>query len=164
MTDDTNAPAAQRPRLQSDRAADGTSRANKYRQMIGYTTKVFEDRYGEVELVLRPEHMNSLGVVHGGVYMTLLDAAMGHACAWCAVPGNVRSALTVTLTTTFLATAKGQRLVGRARVLRVDGRMATLTGEVVDEDGAVCVAGQGSFMYLPGSENPEGLPRKAVKT
>ncbi len=169
MTDKTNAPDATPPTtraplqsapLQSDRAKDGSSNANKFRKMIGYTTKVFADRYGEVELAVRGDHLNSLGIVHGGIYMTLLDAAMGHACAWCRVDGNVRSAVTVSLTTTFLSVAKGTRLVGRARVVSIDGRLATLTGEVINEDGTVCVAGQGSFLYMPGSEHPDGVPRR----
>ena len=101
-----------------------------------------------------------MGIVHGGIYMTLLDAAMGHACAWCRVPGNVRTAVTVSLTTTFLAVAKGRALVGQARIVDIEGRMATLTGEVVDDDGTICVTGQGSFMYLPGSEHVDGIPRR----
>jgi hypothetical protein len=37
--------------------------------------------------------------------------------------------------------------------------MVTLTGEVVDAAGRLCVVGQGSYLYLPGSEHPDGVPR-----
>lgn len=160
MTVKTNAPLAMQP-LQSDRAPDGSSRANRFRKLVGYTTKVWSENYGEIELEIDERHSNSLDIVHGGVFVTLLDAAMGHAVAWCRVPGNVRSAVTISLTTTFLAPAKSGILVARGRVVGVSGRIATVQGEVVDHDGNLCCTGQGSFMYLPGSENPDGLPRKA---
>ncbi len=158
MTAKTNAEGPDVP-LQSDRAADGSSKANRFRKLVGYTTKVWRENYGEVELLVDERHANSLGIVHGGVFVTLLDAAMGHAVGFCRVEGNVRSAVTVSLTTTFLAPAKTGTLIGRGRVVSVSGRIATVSGEVVDGDGTVCVSGQGSFMYLPDSEHPDGVPR-----
>lgn len=163
MTAKTNAPTATQPHktdLQSDRAPDGSSKANRFRQLVGYHTKVWSEGYGEIELALDERHSNSLGIVHGGVFVTLLDAAMGHAVAYCRVPGNVRSAVTVSLTSTFLAPAKSGVLIGRGRVVGLSGRLATVSGEVMDGDGNVCVSGQGSFMYLPGSEHPDGTPRR----
>jgi uncharacterized protein (TIGR00369 family) len=105
--------------------------------------------------------MNSLGIVHGGVYASMLDGAFGHAANWCSVPGNVRSAVTISITTTFLKSATAGRLIAIARLEHVEGRTATLSGEVVDEEGTVCAVGQASFLYLPGSEKLEGVPRKA---
>ena len=164
MTAKTNAPHAEPPPaaqpLQSDRAPDGSSAANKFRSLVGYKTRTWSEGFGDVEVELRPDLMNSLGIVHGGVYVTLMDAAFGHAVAWCGVPGNVRSAVTVSLNATFLAVAKSGPLIARGRVERIEGRLAVITGEVVDGDGTVCAVGQGSFMYLSGSENPDGTPRK----
>lgn len=159
MTAKTNAPNATLS-LQSDRQPDGSSAANRFRGLVGYTTKVWTENYGEIELLIGERHANSLGIVHGGVFATLLDAAMGHAVAWCRVPGNVRSAVTISLTTTFLAQAKAGTLTARGRVVGVAGRIATVSGEVVDASGAVCASGQGSFMYMPGSEHPDGIPRR----
>ena len=61
----------------------------------------------------------------------------------------MKSAVTVSLTTTFLASARSGRVIARGVVTGQQGRMVTLTGEVVDGDGTVCVVGQASFMYLP---------------
>ena len=141
---------------------DPTQGRNRFRRLIGYTTKVWDEGYGEVQLVVRDDHLNSMGIPHGGVYMTLLDAALGHACAWCAVPGNTRSSLTVSLNTSFLAIARTPIIIARGRVTGQDGRMVTLTGEVVDEAGQVCVLGQASFMYLPGSEHRDGVTRRVT--
>lgn len=132
---------------------------NSFRKVVGYTTDVWERDYAEIGLVIGPDHMNSLGYVHGGVYATILDAAFGHAVAWCGVPGNMRQTVTTQLTTTYLKGAKEGKLVARGRVLGVDGRIAAVAGEVVGSDGAICATGQATFLYLPGSENPNGIPK-----
>lgn len=139
----------------------GERRRSGFRTLMGYTTRVWAENYGEVELVLGPQHMNSINIVHGGVYATLLDAAFGHAVSFCSVPGHARYSTTVSLTTTFLKSVKEGRLIASARVNGIDGRLATCTGEVRDEAGNLLAAAQGSFLYFPGSEKPEGLPRKA---
>jgi uncharacterized protein (TIGR00369 family) len=145
------------PSKQPPLERDPTQARNRFRRLVGYTTKVWQEGYGEVQLVVRDDHMNSMGIPHGGVYVTLLDAAFGHACAWCAVPGHTRSAVTVSLTTSFLAIARTPIIFARGRITGQDGRMVTLTGEVVDEAGQICVLGQASFMYLPGSEHRDGM-------
>ena len=139
---------------------DPTQARNKFRQLVGYTTKAWSEGYGEVQILVRDDHMNSMGIPHGGVYVTMLDAAFGHACAWCAVPSNTRSAVTVSLTTSFLAIARTPLIIARGRITGQDGRMVTLTGEVVDEAGQICVLGQAAFMYLPGSEHRDGVARR----
>ena len=40
------------------------------------------------------------------------------------------------------------------------GRLVTASGEVHDEDGKLLAVGQGSFLYFPGSERPEGVPKR----
>ncbi|MDX2204324.1 MAG: PaaI family thioesterase [Hyphomicrobiaceae bacterium] len=135
-------------------------RRSGYRTLVGYTTRVWTDNYGEVELLVGPQHMNSIGIVHGGVYASLLDAAFGHAVSYCAVPGNARYSTTVSLTTTFLKGAGEGVLRASAKVDAVDGRLATCTGEVRDAAGNLLAVAQGSFLYFPGSERPEGQPRR----
>ncbi len=145
-------------------ASAGERRRSGFRTLLGYTTRVWAENYGEVELVIGPQHMNSIGIVHGGVYATLLDAAFGHAVSYCAVPGNARYSTTVSLTTTFLKGAKEGVLRACAKVDGVDGRLATCSGEIRDETGALLAVAQGSFLYFPGSENPEGQPRRKPGT
>ncbi len=135
-------------------------RRSGYRTLLGYRTKAWREGYGEVELTIGPQHMNSINIVHGGVYASLLDAALGHAVSHCAVPGNARFSTTMSLTTTFLRAAKTGRLTGIGRMEGIEGRVVTATGEVRDETGALCAVGQGSFLYFPGSERPEGVPKR----
>jgi acyl-coenzyme A thioesterase PaaI-like protein len=55
--------------------------------------------------------------------------------------------------------AKSGLLTATGRIDAVEGRMATGSGEVRDAAGALCAVAQGSFLYFPGSERPEGVPR-----
>jgi uncharacterized protein (TIGR00369 family) len=147
-------PPTAKPRL---KPRDPTQKSNRFRALVGYTTRLWMEGRGEVEMVVRHDHMNSMGIVHGGVYVTLLDAAFGHAASWCAVEGNTRSAVTVSLNTTFLAPARSGHIIARGSISGQQGRMVTLQGDVIDSDGTLCVVGQASFMYLPGSEHRDGV-------
>ena len=143
---------------QSDEA--GKRRRSGFRTLVGYTTKAWREAYGEVELVIGAQHLNSIGVVHGGIYAALLDVAMGHAVSYCTGPGNARYSTTMSLTTTFLKGIEQGVLSAVGRVDGVAGRVATCTGEVRNAEGVLLAVGQGSFLYFPGSERPDGVPRR----
>ena len=140
--------------------SDTQRRRSGYRTLIGYRTAQWREGYGEVQLAIGPQHLNTIGLVHGGIYMSLLDVALGHAVSFCTVPGNARFSTTVSLTTSFLKGAKGGVLTAIGRVEGLEGRMATGAGEVRDEGGELCAVGQATFMYFAGSERPEGVPRR----
>ncbi len=131
-----------------------------FRRNLGYTTTKWSDRFSEVQLVIDGRHDNSHGIVHGGVYAAMLDAAFGGAVAFCSVPGRTRLAVTITLQTIFMASAKSGTLTATGRVIGVEGRVATCVGEVRRDDGTLCATGTGSFMYLHGSEQPDGVPQE----
>jgi uncharacterized protein (TIGR00369 family) len=136
------------------------ARRSGYRTLLGYRTRAWREAYGEVELVIGPQHMNSIGIVHGGVYASLLDVALGSAVSFCAVPGNARYSTTVSLTTTFLKSAASGVLVAVGHVDGVEGRLATASGQVTDNNGTLLAVAQATFLYFPGSERPEGVPKR----
>ena len=112
-----------------------------------------------VELEIGRAHLNRAGVVHGGVLATLLDTALGYAGCWCAVPGHYRSAVTLSLATSFTGQARSGLLRALGRKGPSGTRIFTCTGEVLDPHGAVLAMAQGVFRYRSGSERPEGVPR-----
>ncbi len=131
-----------------------------FRELVGY--RVTDWREGEAHIVLDvgDHHKNRMGIVHGGAYMTILDAAMGHAATWCSVPGNTRVCVTISMTTSFLAPAKAGLITAAGFLYGVEDRIATCRGEVRDLEGTLLMSAQGSFRYFPGSEHVTGLPRK----
>jgi uncharacterized protein (TIGR00369 family) len=105
---------------------------------------------GQAELVLdlQARHMNSWGVGHGGVVMSLLDVAMARAGRSLAhdAPGTV----TVEMKTSFFAPARG-RLRAAARVLHRSVTMAYCEAELYSiESGRETLAAKalGTFKFL----------------
>lgn len=135
-------------------------RTSGFRSLVGYGTRAWSEGYAEIVLDAAAEHLNSLGIVHGGVYAAMLDAACGHAATYCPEPGHVRRAVTVSLAITYLAPARAGLLVATGRLESIDkNRVATVTARVAGADGTIHAIAQASFRYERGSERAEGVPR-----
>jgi uncharacterized protein (TIGR00369 family) len=88
-----------------------------FNRVIGQKVIAWQPGEAELRLTLRPEHLNSGGVVHGGVLMTLLDSACGFASAIDETSGARRYPMTLSFSTHFMATARegDLRIVARKR-------------------------------------------------
>ena len=75
---------------------------------------------------IRPELLNSAGVVHGGVTATMADVAVGMAVA--RALGGTRAATTVELKVNFLRPVSGRKILARSHLLRVGSTLATGKG------------------------------------
>jgi uncharacterized protein (TIGR00369 family) len=128
-------------------------------RLMGYHLAEWSDGRAMVELEIGPPHLNRAGVVHGGVLATLLYTALGYAGCWCAVPGRYRSAVTLSLATSFTGQARSGRLRALGRKGPGGTRIFTCTGEVLGPQCEVLAMAQGVFRYRSGSERPEGVPR-----
>ena len=90
--------------------------------------------------------MTTIGsVVHGGAIVTLMDSA-GAAAAWAGaeVPANIRGA-TVSLATTYLATAEDEDVLATARVLRRGRSLVYLDIEATTPSGKLAAKGQATY-------------------
>ena len=103
------------------------------------------DGEAELALTLQDWHLNSWGVAHGGVVMSLLDVAMARAGRSLAndAPGNV----TVEMKTSFFAPARG-RLRAVGRVLHRSTTMAYCEAELFSADGSLAAKAMGTFKFL----------------
>ncbi len=145
-------------RLDFEKELAETKRRSGFRSLIGYKTIEWREGYGEILLRLEPKHMNTRMIPHGGLYMLVMDSAMGHAATFCPVPGHSRSCVTTSLQTNFLAPAQGGYLRACATLVDVEGQIATCRAEIIDGEDRLCNVAQGSFLYMPGSERLEGVP------
>lgn len=129
-----------------------------FRDLVGYRLIRWEEDYAEVALELERKHMNRSGVLHGGVLVSLLDVACGYSGTWCSVPGNVRRAMTVQISSQFIAVARqGERLVATGRRVGSGKTIYFATGEVHAGDRLIG-RGDGTFRYRRGSETLAGTP------
>lgn len=93
---------------------------------------------------LQPEHLNSVGVAHGGMVLTLLDVVLSGAAR--SYQSDFTRAATIDLSTSFIRPARG-RVTARARVLRGGRSIVFCEGEIVDADGELVAKAIGSFKY-----------------
>ncbi|HKV90121.1 MAG TPA: PaaI family thioesterase [Thermoplasmata archaeon] len=83
---------------------------------------------------VKARHLNINGVVHGGVYATILDTAMGGAVVTTLREDEVTA--TTSLYIEFLRPAvKGARLRARGEVVRRGRHLAFVEGNLYDGDG-----------------------------
>lgn len=98
-------------------------------------------------LTVAPQHLNRSGVVHGGIYSVLADAAGGLAGCYSADPEVPVKSYTVSLTTSFLgATGEGE-LVARGRLRRRGRRVYFSTVEITGQRNELVALAEGSFLY-----------------
>lgn len=128
--------------------------------LVGYRLLAWREDYAEIALALGPQHLNGHGIPHGGLIATLLDTACGFAGVYCTVPGNVRYAMTLSLTTQFVGQVRSlDRLVAIGRKTGGGRSIYFATGEVLDGKGNLIAQGSATFRYRKGSEDPAGQPR-----
>lgn len=114
------------------------------RSVLGFRLTEWSDGHAVVEMEVGPHHLNRSGIVHGGVYATLLDTALGYAGVYTGTD-HVRRSLTLSLTTNFTGQVRSGVLRTVARRAAAGRRIFTATGEVIAEDGTVVAIGQGTF-------------------
>ncbi len=117
-------------------------------QLGAFRTGYSED-YARFELDLGPQHLNPMGIPHGGVYATILDTTLGSAGCWEGNPDTYRPSVTLNLNVSYLARARGTRLICEAR--RVGGGQSIYfsEGEVRDDTGLVLARATGTFKVVP---------------
>lgn len=106
----------------------------RFDRHIGVTTRVESPGVCIATLELAPEHRNIEGRIHGGIALTLLDTAMGHAVGSLGRE-KVTGAATMQISCQFLAAPAGCLLEARGTVTRLGGRSAFVDGVVSDDAG-----------------------------
>ncbi|WP_253451503.1 PaaI family thioesterase [Halomonas sp. Y3] len=127
-----------------------------FQNFMGIQVVDWEPDQVTLALTVEPHHLNRSGIVHGGVLSTLLDVALSFSGLHCEMPDQLRKAMTLSLSTTFVAPAKGEalRAVGR---LEGGGRTTFMaSGKVFDSEGNLVAMGEGAFRRRRGSEAEQG--------
>ena len=103
------------------------------------------DGRAELRYAVRPEHLNSFGVNHGGAIMALLDIALSAAARSLQMDMGV---VTIEMKTSFMQPARGP-MVARSRLMHLSRAMAFVEGTVEDAEGRICAHATGTFKYVP---------------
>jgi uncharacterized protein (TIGR00369 family) len=115
--------------------------AREYQKKIPFVAhlKILTEELGQgsarLSLPIETHLKNSLGTVHGGVIMSLLDVALCTA-ARTLHPESI-GVVTIDLSTSFIGGGTGAKLIAEARVMK-DGRsMSFVEAEAKNADGSL---------------------------
>ena len=104
-----------------------------------------DSRKAEISLKIRPELLNMLGIVHGGVLATLMDNAMG-LVVMLACPDE--RTVTANMNIQYLKSANGGTLSCQAELVHRSQRSFTLQSSIYGEEGDLLAWGSGSFRLV----------------
>ena len=120
------------------------NQAGAYAAVGGMQVVAVGDGWARSELQLTTQHWNPMGIVHGGVYCTMMDQVAGSAAC-------TRGSLcrTVNCEVRFLAPAQGDRLTSHAEAVHMGRSIAVIRAWVADAAGTVCADGVYTFRMKP---------------
>jgi len=112
-----------------------------YQKKIPFVShlKILTETLGEgtarLSLPVEPHLTNSLGTVHGGAILSLLD------CALCTAARTLHpdstGVITIDMSTSFVGGGSGTKLLAEARVVKDTKSMTFVEAEAKNEDGSL---------------------------
>ena len=116
---------------------------------IGAKVERVEPGRSVISIDVEKVHLNGAGTLHGGVYASLIDNAMGLSVL--ALVG-VRTA-TIEMNVHFLGAVNGGRITCESEVLHRTRRTATAEAKVHDAEGNLVALGTGAFRVFESKGN-----------
>ncbi|MBN2033171.1 MAG: PaaI family thioesterase [Deltaproteobacteria bacterium] len=99
-----------------------------------------------LEILVQEKHLQPFGIVHGGVFASLIDAAAFWA-AYCQIPGEV-GMTTVEMKINYLAPISTGRMVAKGRGIRAGKTLCLADASVYNESGTLLAHGTATMMIL----------------
>lgn len=106
----------------------------------GIEAVAFDGASTRLTVTIGPEHLNNLGIAHGGLLATVLDVAMGTA----ARQTIGHPVMTLDMTTSFLQPGEG-RLTAEGRVLRAGRSIVFCEAAITNEAGELVARASGTM-------------------
>jgi len=127
---------------------DGRLPAPPIAELLGFRLVEVEPGHAVFEVLPAEQHYNPIGVVHGGLAMTLLDSAMGCAVQSHMPAGGGYTTLEAKTNLVRAITSKTGLLRAIGSALHVGNRVATAEGRLVDGAGKLYAHASTTCMVL----------------
>jgi uncharacterized protein (TIGR00369 family) len=115
---------------------------------LGFILREVGEGTATWEYTVDPAHFNPHGVLHGGVVMSLLDTAMGHAVSEAVMhQGRINAAAQFNIH--FLLPIRGGVVRARSQVVKIGKRTAVVEGRALDQNGTVLALATATHSLLP---------------
>ena len=117
-------------------------------KLLGFNLVEVEPGHAVFEITPGERHYNPIGVVHGGLAMTLLDSCMGCAVQTHMPAGSGYTTLEAKTNLVRAITAETGKLRAIGKTLHVGKRMATAEGRLEDASGKLYAHATTTCMVL----------------
>ena len=120
--------------------------------------------YSVLEIDLAKKHLQPFGMVHGGVFASIIDAASFWSIYF-RLEDQSAGLTTVDLKLNYLAPAASGKLIARGRQIKLGKTLGYAEAEVTDETGKILAHGSSTVIILPGKaiEADPPLPPKFIE-
>lgn len=115
-------------------------------QHIGFEFVELAEGNVTVKLDVHEAVLNTLHMLHGGIYATMIDNIIGIT----ARSVTKRPLVTVQLNVHYLSPVEQGTIFSRGKIDHLGHRIITGEGEIVDEQGNVLAKGSGTFKQVNG--------------
>jgi uncharacterized protein (TIGR00369 family) len=105
--------------------------------------------YSVLGIDLDQKHLQPFGMVHGGVFASIIDAAAFWSLYF-AIEDQNAGLTTVDLKLNFLAPAASGKLIARGRQIKMGNTLGYAEAEVTNEKGNILSHGTSTVIILPG--------------
>jgi uncharacterized protein (TIGR00369 family) len=119
--------------------------------------------YSHIEIDIEEKHLQPFGLVHGGVFSSIIDAAAFWAIYYDVEDQNA-GVTTVDLKLNYLAPATSGKLVAKGRRIKLGKTLGYGEAEVKSDTGKILAHGTSTVMIQPGrglTDDPP-LPSKFI--
>jgi acyl-CoA thioesterase len=117
-----------------------------FNELLGLEITGRHDDGVTIECPVRPDLMNGMGVLHGGVTATVADAAMGIGLSH--VLGKDRAITTVEMKINYMHPVISGKVVARSYVLRIGTTLSTGRVDLFDAEGTPVGVALLTYMLL----------------
>ncbi|MGD8961910.1 MAG: PaaI family thioesterase [Desulfobacterales bacterium] len=120
--------------------------------------------FSTLEIELANKHLQPFGVVHGGVFASIIDAAAFWSVYYGIEDSDV-GVTTVDLKLNYLAPAVSGRLIASGHQIKVGRTLGYAEARVADQQGKILAHGTSTVIILPGKaiEADPPLPPKFIE-
>jgi uncharacterized protein (TIGR00369 family) len=120
---------------------------NTFWGFLGCQLESLTPQKAEISLQAETQHLNLIGIVHGGVLSSLLDNAMGVLVMSILPQAKI---VTTNLNVHFVAPMQPGRLIVSAELVHQSRKMLTVYGTITDGEGKLGTIGTGTFRIISG--------------
>ncbi len=134
-----------------------------YFTLLGMKLRDFDIGNSLLEIDLEGKHLQPFGVVHGGVFSSIIDAA----AFWCVYPEVPEDSgmTSVDLKLNYLAPATTGKLIARGSRIKLGRTLGLGAAEVTDAEGRILAHGTSTLIVLPNVSflHEDTLPPKFIE-